>query len=210
MHAFSNRHLVRCLAACIAALSITACGQSPTSGNAAAASAAGSNPPVAAPAGDASAGLEPDSPCRLLTTVEVAAVFPGTRAGQPERSREEYGIKACEWSPDSGRFLAEVWKAKDSTADNEIRGMAEGFIDPTHQGAANNVRYAPIAGVGEQAFAVVETQDTKRGILNDIGMLVARKNGRILVLLSDDIAHRDRTAALQALTTLGRAAAARL
>ncbi|MEO6138546.1 MAG: hypothetical protein ABIP11_07785 [Luteimonas sp.] len=154
--------------------------------------------------------MESDSPCRLLTDAEVRAVFPGVKGGQPERSREEYGIKACQWSADGGRFVAEVWKAKGSTADNEIHGLVEGFIDPVNPSAANNVRYEPVAGVGDQAFAVIEAQDAKRGILTDIAMVVARKGDRILVLLSDDLADRDRAAALHALTGLGSAAAKRL
>lgn len=206
----SHRHLVRALAACIASVVIAACGQSPSSGDATAAGAVGSSAPATTTAVEASAAVEPDSPCRLLTDAEVRAVFAGAKTGQPERSREQYGIKACQWSPASGRFLAEVWKARDSTADNEIRGLAEGFVDPTNPGAKNNVRYEPIAGVGEQAFAVIETRDAQRGILDDIAMLVARKNDRILVLLSDDLAHRDRAAALQTLTDLGREAAKRL
>lgn len=206
----SHHRYVRCLTACIASALIAACGQSPSSGDPTSAAAAGSSPPATASAVDAGTAVEPDSPCRLLTDAEVRAVFPGAKAGQPERSREEYGIKACEWSPDSGRFLAEVWKAKGGSADNEIRGLAAGFVDPVNPGAANNIRYEPIAGVGEQAFAVIETRDAQRGILDDIAMLVARKNDRILVLLSDDLAHRDRAAALQALTALGREAAKHL
>lgn len=206
MRAFSNRSPVRCLAACVASIAIAACGQSPSSGDSAPAAAA----PVAASVVKTNTAVEPDSPCRLLTDAEVRAVFPGAKAGQPERSREEYGIKACQWPVESGRFLAEVWKAKNGTAENEIHGLAAGFVDPTNAAAANDVRYQPIAGVGEQAFAVVETRDAQRGILDDIAMLVARKNGRILVLLSDELAHRDRATAMQALTALGRESANRL
>ena len=213
MNAFSGR-LAACVLACLLSPVIGACsGSSPGTAALAANTTAPATPPsLPARVADspAAASTEPDSPCRLLTDAEVHAVFAGVKAGQPERSREEYGIKACQWSIDGGRFVAEVWKAKGSTAENEIHGLAEGFIDPTKPGAANNVRYEPIAGVGEQAFAVIETQDTRRGILNDIAMLVARKGDRIVVLLSDDLAHRDRVAALHMLSALGGSAAKRL
>ncbi len=210
--------VTRCLAgnilACLLVTVLAGCsksspGAAPTD---AALPATTAQPNIAANgAGDpAVAPMAPNSPCRLLTDAEVRAVFPGVKAGQPERSREEYGIKACQWSADGGRFVAEVWKAKGSTADNEIHGLVEGFIDPVNQSAANNVRYEPVAGVGDQAFAVIETQDAKRGILTDIAMVVARKGDRILVLLSDDLAHRDRATALHALSDLGGAAAKRL
>lgn len=202
--------VARCVVACLLVTAIAACSNAPPSAAAATGVVAPANGAASEAGNSPGAMAEPDSPCRLLTDVEVRAVFPGVKAGQPERSREEYGIKACQWSADSGRFVAEVWKAKDSTADNEIHGLAEGFIDPTNSSAANNVRYEPIAGVGEQAFAVIETQDAKRGILADIAMMVARKGDRILVLLSDDLAHRDRASALRSLTDLGSAAAKRL
>lgn len=209
MYSSAYRRLCRCLAACLVSFVIAACGQ-PPSGDPASAVAGGSNPSATASVIDASTTVDPDSPCRLLTDAEVRSVFPGAKASQPERSREEYGIKACEWSDDGGRFMAEIWNAKDSTAESEIKGLAEGFIDPVNPGAASNVRYEPIAGVGEQAFAVVENRDAQRGILDDVALLVARKNDRILVLLSDDLAHRDRAVALRSLTDLGSAAAKRL
>ncbi len=207
----------RCLAltafACLLPVVLADCSKSstgPAATDAALSSTAQPSSAAKAVDGPAAVAVEPDSPCRLLTDAEVHAVFPNAKAGQPERSREEYGIKACQWSADGGRFLAEVWKAKDSTADNEIHGLVEGFIDPVNPSAAKNVRYEPVAGVGDQAFAVIETQDAKRGILTDIAMVVARKDDRILVLLSDDLAHRDRATALHALSGLGSAAAKRL
>ena len=213
MNAFSGR-LATCVLACLLGPVMGACSKSSPGSAALAANPTAPASPLNMPAREAgsppAASTEPDSPCRLLTDAEVRVVFPGAKAGQPERSREEYGIKACQWSADGGRFVAEVWKAKGGTADNEIHGLAEGFIDPTDPAAANNVRYESIAGVGDQAFAVIETQDNKRGILSDAALLVARKDNRILVLLSDDLAHRDRAAALRALTTLGSASTGRL
>lgn len=165
----------------------------------------------AAPLASASASAEPveaDSPCRLLADTQVRAVFPSAKSGVPERSREEYGIKACVWDMDTDRFVLQVCTAKGSV-DDEIRGLASGFVEP-FGGAQNNIRYETIAGVGEQAMAVVETQDQKRGILSDAALLVAKHGNQILELQSQELPHRARADALQALTTLGREAVSRM
>ena len=164
----------------------------------------------ASPTPMSAAPVEANSPCRLLTDAEVRAVFPGAKSGVPERSREEYGIKACVWDMDTDRFVLQTWASKGGNADNEIRGLASGFVDPLNAGAQNNVRYETIAGIGEQAMAMVETQDEKRGILSDAALLVAQHGNRILELQSQELPHRTRAAALQALTTLGREAVARM
>lgn len=153
---------------------------------------------------------DPDSVCRLLTDAQVRAVFPSAHSGARERTREQYGIGACVWSGDFGRALLQTWQAKGRTADAEARGMVFGFIDPMSSSAADNIRYETIAGVGEQAVAVVEKQDAKRGIVTDIAMLMVRKNDQIIMLMCDDLVHRDRAQALAALKSLGGAAADRL
>ncbi|MEO8810272.1 MAG: hypothetical protein ABI386_08505 [Rhodanobacter sp.] len=151
-----------------------------------------------------------DGPCRLLTDAEVRVVFPGAKAGERNRSREEYGISACQWSSAHGDFVAEVYKAKGSSADNEIRGLVSGFVDPRKTAPDKYVRYEPLSGVGDQAFAVVEIEDVSRGILSNVSMLVARRGDQILVLSSPELPLRERSAALQALSELGREAAKRL
>jgi hypothetical protein len=190
------------------ALALFAGGCSQSSTPPAASPATASAAQVVAPSVSA-ASIEADSPCRLLTDAEVRAVFPGAKSGVPERSREEYGIKACEWDMDTDRFVVQRWAAKGSV-DNEIRGLASGFVEPFNSAAGNNVRYETIAGVGEQAMAVVETQDQKRGILSDAALLVAKRGNEILELQSQQLPHRTRADALQALTTLGREASARM
>ena len=208
MSTYARRSLFSSLAA--VALFLGGCSQSSVPGNAAAADDAASPGRVSSVASPASAApVEADSPCRLLTDAEVRAVFPDAKPGVPERSREEYGIKACMWDTDGGPFVLQRWSAKGSV-DNEIRGLASGFVDPTNSAAQNNIRYETIAGVGEQAMALVETKDEKRGILSDGAVLVAQHGKQILELQSQDLPHRTRAAALQALTTLGREAVARL
>jgi hypothetical protein len=165
---------------------------------------------AAGAAQDPATPADPNSVCRLLTDAEVRAVFPSAHAGEPERTREKYGISACLWSGDFGRVGLQTWNAKGRSADDEARGMVSGFIDPLSSSAADQVRYETLAGVGDQAVAVVEKQDATRGILNDVAMLTVRKDDRIIMLIGDDLAQRDRAQALAALTSLGAAAADRL
>lgn len=153
---------------------------------------------------------DPNSVCRLLTNAEVRAVFPAAGRGEPERTREKYGISACVWSGDFGRAGLQTWKAEGRSADDEARGMAAGFIDPLSRAAAGNVRYETVHGVGEQAVAVVETADPQRGILSDVAMMMVRKDDQIIMLIADDLARRDRAQAVAALGSLGAAAAGRL
>lgn len=166
------------------------------------------NPPTVAAA--PVLAVAADGPCRLLTDAEVRAVFPDAKTGKRNRSREEYGISACQWSGAHGDFVAEVWKAKGSSADNEIRGLMGGFVDPRMAAAEKNVRYESVSGVGDQACAVVEIEDEQRGVLSNVALLVARRGDQILALSSPELPHRERGAALRALRELGRVAARRL
>jgi hypothetical protein len=161
---------------------------------------------MARPAGAGSA----DPVCRLLTDAEVRAVFPGAGAGTPEHSREQYGIGACVWSGDFGRFVLQTWKAKGRSAEDEARGLVIGFVDPLSRDSDANVRYEPVSGLDGQAWAVLETQDPSRGILSDIAMLSTVKNDQALVMLSDDLARRDRSDALSKLRSLAQSASSRL
>jgi len=153
---------------------------------------------------------DPNSVCRLLTNAEVRAVFSSAGSGEPERTREKYGISACVWSGDFGRAALQTWKAEGRSAGDEARGMAAGFIDPLSRTAASNIRYETITGAGEQAVAVVETEDPGRGILSDVAMMMVRKDDQIIMLIADDLTRRDRAQALASLKSLGAAAAARL
>jgi hypothetical protein len=160
------------------------------------------SPTVAAKTGD---GL-----CRLLADAEVRRVFPEAKAGVPERTREQYGIRACVWDMPHGPFVLQQWEAHGGSADDEIRGLATGLLDPVNPKARNAIRFEPVAGIGEQAMAMVERKDDASGILTDAAILVSRSGGHFLELQSVDLARRDRAAALQALGNLGRAAVGRL
>ncbi len=201
---------VRFAAIFLVSIGMAACAN-PSPDQADAAKTGDVEPNSALPVAEADPGpVDPDNLCRLLSDTEVRKVFAGASPGERETTREQYGISACAWQTPASRFLLQSWAAKDASAEDEIRGLAAGFVDPLNRAAADNVRFEAITGIGEQAFAVVETQDAKRGILNDTAMLVARQDGRILVLMSDELTRSDRAHALAALRSLGRNAIGRL
>ena len=149
-------------------------------------------------------------PCRLLTDSEIRKAFPDAKAGKVDHSLEEHGIISCLWDHPGGRFAAQVYNGEQGTIENEIRGMSLMFLDPLKPGAGQNVRYETIKDVGDQARAIVETADEKKGFLTDSAVLVTQRKGLQLVLMSTQLAQRDRSSALKVLEDLGRAAARRL
>jgi hypothetical protein len=161
---------------------------------------------------DASAASGPagEGACRLLSTSEVSSALSKSEPGVAEHTREQYGITACEWSTERGRFVAQYWKAENPSAKQEASGLMLGVVDPLKGSAAANVRYEDVQGVGEQAVAVIETADEGRGILSDMAMLVAQKGNVILVLIAPELTRVDRPKALQALQALGKSASEKL
>ncbi|MGZ5238274.1 MAG: DUF3558 family protein, partial [Caldimonas sp.] len=147
---------------------------------------------AAAPAAAAPAG---DDPCRLLNDAEVRAVFPSAKAGVRETTREKYGIRACTWKTEAGTFALQRWTAKAGSVDNEIRGLALGFVDPVNPAAQTAVRYDNVPGVGDQAMALVEARDDKRGVLTDAAILVTQRGDQLVELQSQELARGDRGAA---------------
>lgn len=149
-------------------------------------------------------------PCKLLTDAEVRKAFPDAKAGKVDHSLEEHGIISCLWDHPGGRFAVQVYKGTQGTIENEIRGMSLMFLDPLKPGAEQNVRYEIVKDVGDEARAIVETADEKKGFLTDSAILVAQRKGLQLTLMSTQLAKRDRSSALKVLEDLGRAAAKRL
>jgi hypothetical protein len=149
-------------------------------------------------------------PCKLLTDSEIRKAFPDAKAGKADHSLEEHGIVSCLWDHPGGRFAVQVYEGEQGTIENEIRGMSLMFLDPLKPGAGQNVRYETIKDVGDQARAIVETADEKKGFLTDSAVLVAQRKGLQLVLMSTQLPRRDRSSALKILEDLGRAAAKRL
>ena len=148
--------------------------------------------------------------CRLLSDADVRAVFPGAGPGVPETTREQYGIRACVWETRAGRFALQRWTAKPGSVDDEIRGMALGVLDPRKPAAAASVRYETLSGIGDQAMAMVEAQNATTGILADAALLMTLRGDQLIELQSSELGRGDRAAALKSLSTLARAAVARL
>ena len=146
-------------------------------------------------------------PCALLTDAEVRKVFPDAKAGERDRSTDEFGIASCVWKHPGGRFALQVQTSEPGTVKNEIEGLAGGATD---MGADRNLRYETLSDVGDQAMAVVERADEARGILQDIAVLIAQRGDLQVNLMSSDLASRERAEALQTLAKLGRAAVQRL
>lgn len=153
---------------------------------------------------------EPAHPCSLLTVSEISSVVAGAKPALRDETREKYGISACEWKTARGRVGLETYKSDPNAVENEIRGLAEGFVDPLRPGVKNNIRIEKVDGVGEKAMAIVETEDKKRGILTTVAMLVTQRGDTIVIVGSDELARMDRTKALAGLQKLGAAAVKRL
>ena len=153
---------------------------------------------------------ELSNPCSLLTVSEISSVVAGVKPALRDETREKYGISACEWKTARGRIGLETYKGPPNAVENDIRGLAEGFVDPLRPGVKNNIRFEKIDGVGEKAMAVVETEDQTRGILTTVAMLVTQRGDTVLIVGSDELARMDRAKALAGLQKLGAAAVKRL
>jgi hypothetical protein len=150
-------------------------------------------------------------PCSLLSAGEVRKFYPKAAPGVRERTREKYGIVACTWDHPAGQLVTQVTLgAKPGSAAEEARGIAFGFVDPLKPGAGTAIRYEPVAGVGDEAVAVVEKEDEKQGILAPAAYLYTQRADRQLAIIAVDLARGDRVSALRTLQEIGKAAAARL
>jgi hypothetical protein len=161
-------------------------------------------PSAAAPA---TAG---DGPCALLTNGEVQRVFAGAKPGQLDRSLEKHGILRCVWNHAAAPVGIVDGTETPDPVDVEARTWALGFLDPLRRDADSHVRYETLAGVGDQAIAVVERTDPKKGFVADSAFLVVRRGNRQVTFMAMDLARRERPAALAVLQDLGKAIAKRL
>lgn len=150
---------------------------------------------IAAPAASGPA----KDPCQLLTDAEVREIFPEATAGTLDRKLETHGVLSCFWDYPEGRLtagLSELSEAFSIPIDTEIQGWSD-----------SKVRIDKIEGVGDQARAAVERAD---GTPAEHAILIVRRGDRQAVLVSPDLARRDRAVALEALKELGRSLAPRL
>ena len=149
-------------------------------------------------------------PCALLTTAEVQRAFAGAKPGKLDRSLENSGILRCAWEYAGGRFgIIDGTEAPDPVR-AEAQSWTMGFLDPLKRDASRHVRYEVLAGVGDEAIAVVERADPAKGFVANGAFLVVRRGKRQVTLMDANLATRDRQAALAALQDLGKAAAKRM
>jgi hypothetical protein len=155
-----------------------------------------------------------DGSCALLSLAEIRRVLPAAARAVHNDSLIKHGIDACGWYGSSKAPVLEVsaWQVSgaDDTPMDNARTLAMGIADPTRNDTQGAVRLEKVAGVGEDAVAVVEKADDARGILTTAALLVLQRNGRIATVASGDIAAQDRDKSLKDLATLGKAVASRL
>ena len=151
-----------------------------------------------------------EGPCALLTNAEVQRAFAGAQPGQLDRSLEQQGILRCVWNHPAGPIgIVDGTEAPDPV-DVEARSWALGFLDPLRRDADRHVRYETLAGVGDQAIAVIERADPGKGFVANSAFLVVRRGSRQVTLMAMDLARRERPAALAVLQELGTTVAKRL
>jgi hypothetical protein len=162
----------------------------------------------------AEAAPSKDNACGLLTLAEIRRVLPEASRAVRNDNLASQGIAACSWygSGKAPVLDVSVWDVSgaDDTPEENARTLAMGLADPLRAGAQEKVRIQKVAGVGEDAAAVVEKADDAQGILSTGALLSLQKNGRIATVASSDIAVNERSKALDQLATLGKAIAARL
>ena len=154
--------------------------------------------------------VQGEGPCRLLTTAEVQRAFPGSKAGRVDRSQEKNGVVSCLWDYPTGRFSIITGTDAPEPAKAEARGWTLIFLDPLRNDAERHVRYESLAGVGDEAIAIVEPQDKAKGFIQNGAILVVRRAQQQVSAMSTDLARRERGEALQVFADLGRAIAKRL
>lgn len=154
-----------------------------------------------------------EGPCRLLTTAEVQQVFPDSKPGRLDRRQEKNGLVHCSWDNPTG-LLTIITNPNNDEADEspkeEAQGMTLTFLDPLRDDAERHVRYEVLPGVGDEAVAVVESEDKAKGFTRGAAILVVRRGKRQVLLLTSGLDRRERADALRVLSDLGKAIAKRL
>jgi hypothetical protein len=157
--------------------------------------------------------LPSGDPCTVVPLSDVQKAFPGAKPGERSARMEKYGLTECTWKDGGGVVVLVVQEffGSDSAMD-EAKGLANGFVDPLKSASARNLRYETLTavGLGNEAVAIVEARDDKRGIVSDGAALVLHRGQRTLFLTSPVLQARDRAAALKTFEGLGRIAAKRL
>ena len=155
----------------------------------------------------------PNDPCALLKISEVQQVFPQAVKMQRYDEADFLGVAGCVWNDAKGekQLVVTLRYADKGTAESELGFLTLGARDPTRSDTPDLVRYETLTGVADEATAAVERANESKGILQDFAFLVARRGGLFVSVLTDrELPQRDRTAALSALSRLGKTAAQRI
>lgn len=152
-------------------------------------------------------------PCTVLPLSEVQKAFAGAKPGERSTRLEKGdGMTECNWKGSSGAIELVVQEFYgDASAMDEMRSPGMAMVNFKTENA-RNVRYEVLTGLGKgnEAVAIVEANDAKRGVVHGFAMLALHRGQRTLTLSSPTLQDRDRVAALKTLEALGRAAVKRL
>jgi hypothetical protein len=154
--------------------------------------------------------LAKTDPCTIFTVAELSRRFTKVEAPKRDRSREKYGFVSCSWPHAGGSVGVDITLEKPRTAEETARGWIIGFVDPLKPGASKSVRVERVAGVGDEAFAIVEPRDAKKGVLGNVAYLITQRGEQQQMVGAMELATGDRAVALATLTELGKIAAGRL
>jgi len=156
-----------------------------------------------------SPGGPTDDPCSLVTDSEVSRSFADSAGGKRDHNLDKYEIASCSWDSPSNTFVVQIFKAA-GTAQEEVRSRMDGFLDPMKAGAADQVHYESLTGLGDEATLAIVKADAAKGVLSDGNAIAIRHGERMAVLGSRSLIDGDAAATLKALKALGASAAARL
>jgi hypothetical protein len=149
-----------------------------------------------------------DGPCALLTITEVRQAFPDSQPGEPDRNSGS--ARACGWSHRGGRLSIAIAPASSGPIKDDAAMWAREWLDPFRRDAVSNLRFEVLRSVGDDAIALVEAADARRGLVDSGAMLIVRRGSTQATVMASSLASRDRSEALRILEQLGSALAARL
>jgi hypothetical protein len=141
--------------------------------------------------------LPRQDPCTLLTDADVRKVMKDAKPGQRARRLEDTGISMCEWRSDRGRHVTLYLETLDR------RGKPDGKGEPL------SPEYRRVAGIGDEAAAMVMRRDDKQG-RPDLAVIGARKGPLAFRIEFNDIVQLSDDKAVDALRQLAMITAGRL
>lgn len=148
--------------------------------------------------------------CGLLRDAEVRQVFAGAGSAERNDAVEAGGIAQCGWKSPTGRIDVQWTHGTDQKVRDWMETVVEVATNGERTAEQAGIRLEPVRGIGDEAMVMIERVDAARGIVHPRAVLGLRRGEQVVLLMSEELAERDRADALAALTRLGRAAAGRL